>query len=712
MRLLARVTQPLVWGFCLLSFFAAPKTAAAEPLIRPHDRLAICGDGMTAQLGYSVYIEDYLLMCQPVREIEVSQFGWHAQTAADFLAHLETDLLPFKPTIVMTCFGMNDGGYKALDDLAADNYRKAQTKTVQALKQAGVRVIVLGSPRCVDSFAFRNDPAQAAVYNKTLAALAEIDRDVAAREGVIYADVFGATMAAMLAAKAQHGQQYAYDPELNFNVDAKSSLVIAYAFLRALGCDGNIGTLTADFAASRAEATPGHKVVSFEDYKLTVESTRYPFWFPAYPSGDLLALPILKCVPFNDELNRYTLVVKNLPTAQAKIIWGDEFFDFTAAELAQGVNLTAHIYKTPFAGQTQNVDNAVRDQQQQERISGSLFVNNKTKDIPGLAQRDVFRHRADERFLPVTHTITIQPLAAEKKQPKGPIPVIVDTDISSDCDDAGAVALLNTFMNQGEATLLACVANGHDADLSCGATIQAINAWYGHPAIPIGAYHGTVGFTTGSTYTKQVHQHFVPDFPADDKLPAGVDVYRRALASAADGTVVIVSLGFLQNLDELLKSGPDAVSDLAGLDLVRKKVRQIVIMNNQQKEDDFVVTHWPTEIVWTMEVGTHISTGKSLAATPADNPVRFIYGLHGDDQHNSLRDGRQSWDLTASWLGVRGPGKLWDITSGGYWKVDTQAGGGQWVNGPATNQGYAMVKMPIPEVIRLIEAELSHPPKR
>jgi lysophospholipase L1-like esterase len=711
--MLARITKRLAWGHFLLGLFAATGAvaAAAEPLIRAHDRLAICGDAMTAQLGYSVYIEDYLLVSQPIEGIEVSQFGWRSPTAADFLAHLDTDLLPFKPTIVMTCFGMNDGGYKALDAVTADGYRQAQTETVRALKKSGVRTVILGSPRCVDSFAFHNDRVGADVYNKTLAALAEIDKEVAAREGAIYADVFGATWAAMHEAKAQHGESFAYDAELGWNVDAKSSLVIAYAFLKALGCHGNIGTITADFAASRANATPGHKIVSFHDYKLTVESRRYPFWFPAYPSGETESARILKCVPFDAELNRYTLVVKNLPTASAKIIWNNETSDFSADQLAQGVNLAAHFRDSPFAGNTQNVDNAVRDQQQQERISGSLSINNKTRDIPGLAQRDVFRHRADERFVPVTHTITIQPLATQQKQPPGPIPVIVDTDLSSDCDDAGAVALLNTFMNQGEAKLLACVANGHDADLSCGATIQAINAYYGHPAIPIGAYHGTIGFTTGSTYTKKVHQHFVPDFPTDDRLPAGVDVYRQALASAADGTVVVASLGFLQNLDELLKSAPDAVSNLAGLDLVRKKVRQIVIMNNQQKEDDFVVTHWPTPIVWTMEVGTHISTGKSLAGTPDSNPVRFIYGLHGDDKHNSLRDGRQSWDLTASWLAVRGPGELWDVTSGGYWKVDTQAGGGQWINGPATNQGYVMVRMPVPEVTRLIETELSRPPK-
>ena len=85
--------------------------------------------------------------------------------------------------------------------------------------------------------------------------------------------------------KAAEGQDAAYDAEANFAHDDRSSLVIAYAFLKALGFDGSIGTITADFAASTATADPAQKIVSFADYKLTVESSRYPFWFPAYPSG-------------------------------------------------------------------------------------------------------------------------------------------------------------------------------------------------------------------------------------------------------------------------------------------------------------------------------------------------------------------------------------------------------------------------------------------
>jgi len=113
--------------------------------------------------------------------------------------------------------------------------------------------------------------------------------------------------------------------------------------------------------------------------------------------------------------------------------------------------------------------------------------------------------------------------------------------MNSDCDDVGAVALLNSFMCQGEATLIAAVVNTRDQDLSSGAVVQAINAYYGHPTVPIGAYHGEPGPAAPITsvlapprpgvswptqplrshYTRKVHEQFVPDFPTDDKLPAG-----------------------------------------------------------------------------------------------------------------------------------------------------------------------------------------------
>jgi hypothetical protein len=713
---MSKLKSPVIGVCCFILGLAS---AQAEPLLQPNDRLAICGDGLMAGRSYSTYIEDYLLMAQPVPGLDIAEFGWSARDPAGFLARLDTDLLPYKPTIVLISFNTGD----------VSTREKAEIDLIEALKKAGVHTIVLGSPQCVDSFHYHKDPAQAAALNQTLGELAGIDRSVAAKEGVIHADVFGLTTAAMVKAKADNDADYRFGGEDGFTPGDGCKLVTAYAFLKALGCDGNVGTISIDFTAGAAEGSPGQKIISYADNKLVVESSRQPFHFPAYPSGRPDPDPILKYIPFNDELNRYTLIVKNLPTARTKISWYDENHDYSSDDLAKGVNLTAAMLNRAFAGPSENVGAGSCAQQQQEWISGTALVQGKP-DPQADAKREALLQAAKDRVKPLQRTIEIQPLAPVEKRPPGPIPVIVDTDMDGDVDDVGSVALLNSFMDQGEARLIACVTNTRDKDLSSGATVQAINTWYGHPAIPIGSYYGESGPTkqmtsilepappgqgyhgpvspVGSHYTLQVHQHFDPDFPDDDKLPAGVDVYRKALAAAADGTVVIASLGLLQNLQDLVQSQPDSVSNLNGIDLVRKKVRELVVMANTVPQDSYVLGKWPTKIVWTTFVGNSIYTGKALINTPENNPVRFAYAHFGDDQHNALKDGRQSWDLTAAWLAVRGPGDLWDEISG-HWQINPPGKYGTWI--PQGKDRLIIPQMSPADAAKLIDAELSRPPK-
>src|SRR6476620_11778683 len=101
-------------------------TAVAKELVESGDFVAVIGDSITEQKQYSVFMEDYLLMCQPAEKLRVAQFGWGGETAAGFASRMDNDMLRFKPTLITTCFGMNDGGYGPLSKDRADGYRKAQ----------------------------------------------------------------------------------------------------------------------------------------------------------------------------------------------------------------------------------------------------------------------------------------------------------------------------------------------------------------------------------------------------------------------------------------------------------------------------------------------------------------------------------------------------------------------------------------------------------
>ena len=414
----------------LVSLLACLSPLRADFKVQPNDVVGIVGDSITEQHIYSAFMEDYLLMCQPTAGQKIIQFGWSGEQAPSFFTRMKTDALPFQPTVVTTCYGMNDGHYAALSPETADTYRKAQTDIVEGLKKAGVREIVLGSAKCVDSATYHgHDVKGAVVYNKTLGSLGDIDQEIAKKEGVTYADVYGATTDAMKKSKAKFGEDYVFAGGDGVHPGPNGALVMAYAFLKALGCDGNIGTITVGPGLDKAEATAGHEIVSCQGGTVTVKSTRYPYCFTGtLDSKDpLTTAAITQFFPFNEDLNRLTLVVKGLKGAKGKVTWGTTTKEYTAAELASGVNLAKDFLQNPFSDQFAKVHLAVLAQEAQETLLSKMFMHNealwKTDFAPGVdaawdqiidaarKQHDVLFQKAADLVVPITHTIKIEPEA-------------------------------------------------------------------------------------------------------------------------------------------------------------------------------------------------------------------------------------------------------------------------------------------------------------
>lgn len=325
--------------------------------------VAIIGDSITEQKQYSVFMEDYLLMCQPASELQIAQFGWGGETAAGFQKRMRNDMLRFKPMLITTCFGMNDGGYAALTKERADLYRTSQQQIIDKAKKAHVRTIIVGSPGCVDANTFRGNSK---VYNKTLGELRDIAREVADANGVIFADVHTPMMDAMAKAKAKYGKEYHVAGPDGVHPDANGHLVMAYAFLKALGCDGNIGTIKVDLKDNKATADHGHKILSCGGGKVEVESSRYPFCFFGDPKMTGSTAGMTEFIPFNEDLNRFTLVVENGPADNYKLTWGNTSKEFSRDRLAKGINLAAEFIDNPFSEPFKKTEEAIREQQKYE----------------------------------------------------------------------------------------------------------------------------------------------------------------------------------------------------------------------------------------------------------------------------------------------------------------------------------------------------------
>ena len=231
-----------------------------------------------------------------------------------------------------------------------------------------------------------------------------------------------------------------------------------------------------------------------------------------------------------------------------------------------------------------------------------------------------------------------------------PVKIIFETDMTYDVDDVGALAVLHALADAGEAELLAVSFN--ETHRSGAAAIAAINTWYGRGDIPIGTFGGELHAPDPSRYLDHV-----ATFPHDlgrGATRVSLELYRSVLGSQPDGAVTIVSVGFLNNLDVLLREEPR---------LVAAKVRQLVVMGGRHN-DGFnlvrhnlvdvtqrVVTDWPTPLAIT-DFGGSVRTGAALAHASLDNPVREAYFRYFDE---SFR-GRSSWDQVAALYGVFGAG--------------------------------------------------------
>jgi lysophospholipase L1-like esterase len=416
------VVAALLCGSC---FF--PLISKAQSALKDGDILLICGDSITEQKQYSVFIEDYILMSQPVKNVKTIQIGWAGENVQHFANYWQQVGLSFSPTVATTNFGMNDGGYDLINDKMKDGFRDGTEKAIANFKAAGVRTILIGSPGAVDTFYFKNPKHKevtAAEYNQTLGHLSDVAHDVAHSQKVPFVDLHSLLLKTMASAKSSLGEKFAVTGNSDgVHPQADGHLVMAYGFLKAMGMDGNIGSITYDAAADTVQTDDAQHVISIKKGEITLNSSRYPFCFYGEPGSSDGTVGILPFLPFNQDLNRYMLIVTNLTSPKAKVTWGSETKVYTREQLAAGVNLAADFLKNPFVDAFMSVDKKIRAKQDFESLYIHGYINGERaigqtmpEETEALKSVQDSFSAAHQKFLadlaasvkPVTHKIKIE----------------------------------------------------------------------------------------------------------------------------------------------------------------------------------------------------------------------------------------------------------------------------------------------------------------
>src|SRR4051812_4697011 len=399
-------------------------------MLQKGDRLAICGDSITEQKMYSRMMEDYLTMCVPELGVTVRQYGWSGERAPGFLARMTNDCLRFKPTIATTCYGMNDHEYRPYEERIGNTYREKSQAIIEAFKANGVRVIQ-GSPGCVGKMPGWVKSANGTVrdLNLNLCTLRGIGFDLAEKEGVGFADVFGPMYQAGLKAQEEYSPNYVIAGGDGVHPGWAGHTVMAYAFLKAFGLDGDIGTFTVDLKENKMTASKGHEATSPAEGEYRITSSRYPFCScepasetkPPYPvcdtdspEKDSSIRSAMTLSPFNKELNRVMLVARNGKAKSYKVTWGTETKSFSSEELADGVNLAEAFPRNPFSEAFAKVDAAVAAKQAYEtkQIKTAFRSKEAKEDMEAVAERtekerEPLAEAIKAAFGPVTHVVKI-----------------------------------------------------------------------------------------------------------------------------------------------------------------------------------------------------------------------------------------------------------------------------------------------------------------
>jgi len=270
------------------------------------------------------------------------------------------------------------------------------------------------------------------------------------------------------------------------------------------------------------------------------------------------------------------------------------------------------------------------------------------------------------------------------------VSVIFETDFTLDVDDVGALAVLHGLQTEGKVNILGVCYN--EVHPLAPAAIDAINTYYRRGTIPIGIYRKSLSEPDPSDYFSREYDYDVDNMmhdPFDNMVADAVEVYKHLLEKQADNSVVIISVGFLNNLHDLLL-------DPEGFALVKSKVRLLAVMGGLNNDgfnlirhdlvdqSQYVLENWPGTLV-TTDVGGDMITGETLTSTtPTNNPVRRAFEL---EWHQGPNVGRSSWDQVTT---------MYAIFGNKYFKEEWD-GGGSLRNGytwsfSAGHRGYAAPK--------------------
>ena len=351
--------------FCVCMLFVCSGLACAQTddvfLIKDGDRVTIHGDSITddygapaEQLGYARIIEDFISTRYPHWNVEVFNRGWGGDTA-ETVGRFARDCISLKPTINLTCMGMNDAYYQPFK---IDRYRRyihALNILSRMTREIDCRMVFVSPP----AFDVPQLGPTAKMYHPVLKQhydmtgypqiLREFSMGMIATahiNGDRYVDMNKLYCAVLAEGRQKYGPEFVMgtrgDP---VHPGGQGQLAIAIIILKSLGAPSSVAELEIDAKSGAVVKAENTNISDLTAADASIQFTRLDASLPLPMYKDCQQVNTLMDIA--GTINANIIRFRNLPPGQyALAIDGCDIASKSSDAWAEGVNL-AQFDNTP-----------------------------------------------------------------------------------------------------------------------------------------------------------------------------------------------------------------------------------------------------------------------------------------------------------------------------------------------------------------------------
>jgi hypothetical protein len=303
------------------------------------------------------------------------------------------------------------------------------------------------------------------------------------------------------------------------------------------------------------------------------------------------------------------------------------------------------------------------------------------------------------------------------------VPVIIETDMGTDCDDAVDLTFAHRLMDLGAINILAVVTP--ITNWWSGAAIHAINTYNGRGDIPIGVMKTRPDVWIPDwpdNYGSALATNFPHAFNGNTNCEDAVQLCRKIFAASPDQSITWVSLSPPGDIFVLFVQDADWISPLHSKDLFNLKVKDFVsVLGDMPSGYEFDVYKYPyygtniygmtnrlTFVPGRLPATYYTMAGYSNVVT-RDNPLHMAVSLG----LVALGDGsvsRPAWGQLCLLYAAYGLSTNFTAVTTGTNLIDIPSGSNYWQGTTIRNQQYLQSAGNSNAVVALINSNLFSKP--